>query len=66
MTETFPSRGGVPIRLTDERWAHIVDEHCELSELRGEVVKAVSDAEFVLAGRYAELLAVLMLDLRRS
>lgn len=28
------SRGQVRIRLTAERWAHIVEEHCELAGLR--------------------------------
>lgn len=65
MTENTLSRTGVPIRLTDERWAHIVDEHCELAGLRGEVLETISDAEYVVAGRYNELLAR-MLDSRRA
>ena len=24
----------IPIRLTDERWAHITEEHCELAGLK--------------------------------
>jgi len=66
MTETAQSRTGVLIRLTDERWAHIVDEHCEFAGLRGEVLETISDAEYVVAGRYNELLAVRMLDSRRA
>lgn len=29
MTETVLSKNNIPIRLTDERWAHITEEHCE-------------------------------------
>ena len=56
---------GVPIRPTDERWAHIVDEHCELAGLRDEVVEAVAEPERVLAGHEGELLAVRVVDDRR-
>ena len=52
------SRAGVPIRLTDERWAHIAEEHCELAGLREEVIAAVSEADRVLAGSLGELLAL--------
>jgi len=52
------SRGGVPIRLTAERWSHIVEEHCELAGLREEVLQTVSDAEAVYEGMTGELLAI--------
>jgi uncharacterized protein YuzE len=29
--EKVLSKNGIQIRLTDERWAHIVEEHCELA-----------------------------------
>jgi hypothetical protein len=62
MTEAATSRNAVTVRLTDERWAHIVEEHCELAGLRAEVLQTVSDAERVLAGRVGELLALRQLD----
>jgi hypothetical protein len=43
MTITVVSRGGIQIRLTDERWSHIVEEHCELAGMREEVLLTVSD-----------------------
>jgi hypothetical protein len=58
MTAVCLSRNRVRIRLTDERWAHVVEEHCELAGLREEVLATVSDAERVLAGAQGELLAV--------
>jgi len=56
------SRGGIPIRLTDERWAHIVEEHCELAGMREEVMQTISDAERVVTGNAGELLAVRMVE----
>lgn len=58
MIETITSKNGVAIRLTDERWAHITEEHCELAGLRGEVLEAVSHPERILVGGEGELLAV--------
>jgi hypothetical protein len=49
---------GTPIRLTDERWAHITEEHCELAGLRLEVLETVAKPERVLAGGEGEVLAI--------
>ena len=62
LTRTTRSRRGVPIRLTDERWAHISQEHGELAGLREEVVQAIGQAERVFAGQAGELLAVRRLE----
>jgi hypothetical protein len=58
MTATVLSRNGVPIRLTDERWAHIMEEHGELAGLHTEVLRVVGDPERILEGGAEELLAV--------
>ena len=58
MTETVISRNGVPIRLTDERWAHITEEHCELAGMRSEVLECIAEPGRVLEGHAGELLAV--------
>ena len=58
MLEDILSKNGVPIRLTDERWAHITEEHCELAGLRLEVLETIEDPSRILAGREGELLAV--------
>jgi hypothetical protein len=47
-----------PIRLTDERWAHITEEHCELAGFRLEVLETVAKPDRILAGGEGELLAV--------
>ncbi len=56
--ETIHSVHGVPIRLTDERWTHITEEHTELAGLRLDVLEAVATPERILAGGAGEQLAV--------
>ena len=58
MLHTVVSKGAKTIRLTDERWAHITDEHCELAGLRTEVLGAIAEPDKIVAGGYGELLAV--------
>ena len=58
MTDTVISRWGTPIRLTDERWSHIVEGHSELVGLRPRVLNALENAERILEGNNDELFAV--------
>ena len=58
MLNVVRSRGGTPVRLTDERWAHIVEGHNELAGMRLDVLEAVAEAERVLQGRAGECLAL--------
>ncbi len=57
MTETATSKNGTPIRLTDERWVHVTEEHAELAGYRFEVLDAITDPERIIAGNGGELLA---------
>ncbi len=41
------SINGVPIRLTEERWFHIVKHHPELKKLQKLVLRTVAEPEFV-------------------
>jgi len=52
------SKNGIFVRLTDERWAHIVEEHSEMAGLRHEVLEAITDPSMILEGRYGVLIAV--------
>ena len=52
------SHGGVPIRLTDERWSHITARHPEMRELRGRVLETLSEPDMTQEGNFGELLAV--------
>jgi len=47
-----------PSELTDERWAHIIEEHCELSGMRLDVLETVVNPACVLVGGDGKLLAV--------
>jgi hypothetical protein len=58
MAESVYSKNGVPIRLTDERWAHITEEHCELAGLRSEIMETVATPAEIFAGNQGELLAI--------
>ncbi|HMF55066.1 MAG TPA: hypothetical protein VK619_01790 [Pyrinomonadaceae bacterium] len=66
MTHTAISRNGVTIRLNDERWTHIVEEHGELSGMRAEVLQTISNAERVMAGGAGELLAVRIVETSKA
>jgi hypothetical protein len=58
LIETVTSKNGVEIRLTDERWAYITEEHCELAGMRLDVLETVASPERILAGGEGELLAI--------
>ena len=62
MISIVTSKGGVPIRLTDERWAHITEEHCELAGLRLEVLETVGNPDRILGGAAGELFAMRELE----
>jgi hypothetical protein len=66
MTDTVESSNGIQIRLTDERWAHITDEHFELAAMRRAVLECIGHPQRVLEGWSGELLAVRELELGRS
>lgn len=52
------SKNGIAIRLTDERWRHIAEEHGELDGMRQQVLDAVKQPDRILVGSEEELLAV--------
>ncbi len=58
MVDRVVSKRGISIRLTDERWTHITEEHGELAEFRADVIATVSSPDRVLLGGDEELLAI--------
>ena len=42
------SHAGVPIRLTDERWVHIVENHDDLAGYRSDVLQTIESPDVVL------------------
>jgi hypothetical protein len=61
--DTATSKNGIAIRLTEERWDHITDEHGEMAGLRLDVLETISNPIRVVAGGEGELLAVRELEL---
>src|SRR5256885_9718402 len=55
------SVNGVPIRLTDERWEHILDSHPELASYRETILDAVENPDYILSSRRGALAAVVVL-----
>lgn len=52
------SKNGVPIRLTDERWLHITEEHSEMAGSYFEVLETIEAPSAIYEGKAEELLAV--------
>jgi hypothetical protein len=49
---------GVPIRLTDERWRHIVNAHDEMAGYYDDCLHAIEEPDWVLAGSSGSLKAI--------
>jgi hypothetical protein len=56
--DVVESVDGVPIRLTAERWVHIVESHDEVAGYYDEVLETVARPEVVLAGYQGSLIGV--------
>ena len=52
------SQNGVLIRLTEERWKHIITGHSELVSYQAEILATIRYPEKILVGNHQELLAV--------
>jgi hypothetical protein len=52
------SQNGVPIRLTEERWFHIVENHDDLAGSYDDVLSTVENPDLVLSGYRGALIAV--------
>ena len=52
------SKNNVPIRLTEERWFHITEEHSEMAGYYFEVLETVEEPEAIYQGKMGELLAI--------
>ena len=56
------SKNNVPIRLTNERWLHIGEEHNELAGYYFDVLETISDAEEIYKGKKSECIAIKALE----
>jgi hypothetical protein len=58
------SVNGVPIRLTDERWEHILYRRPEMASFIETLLDAVGDPEYILRGYKGTLIAIVHLGKR--
>ncbi len=56
--DVIKSKNDVPIRLPEERWFRITEEHSEMAGYYFEVLEAVAQPEAIYEGRAGECLAV--------
>ena len=55
---TVFSKNGVPIRLTDERWKHIIETHPEIvSKDFSKITEIIENPDVIFKGDVGELLA---------
>ena len=52
------SRNGIPVRLTEERWQHIVRRHREMTDQRGRTLETIAEPDTIQQGDFGELLAI--------
>lgn len=52
------SRNGVSVRLTEERWRHIIDRHPEMDGQREKVLETLAGPDMIQEGDFGELLAI--------
>lgn len=52
------SQSGAPVRLSEERWQHIVRRHPELTDQRERVLETVAEPDAIQQGDFGELLAI--------
>lgn len=57
MAHTAKSVNGVTIRLPDERWVHITEEHAEMAGYLYDVLETVQEPLAVFEGNEGEVLA---------
>jgi hypothetical protein len=63
--EIVHSISNVPIRLTQERWDHIVDAHPYMSSNYEDMLDAIEAPEYILLGFRGALVAVVVLGKKR-
>ena len=56
--DVVKSINGVPVRLTDERWVHIIENHDDLAGYYGEVLGVVESPDYIIKGYKHALIAL--------
>ncbi|MCL0066027.1 hypothetical protein M1N79_04035 [Dehalococcoidia bacterium] len=66
MTNITYSVNDIPIRLTDERWTHIVENHDDIAGHYFDVLEAVANPTWILKGDEDELWAAKLISERKA
>ncbi|MFQ5706647.1 MAG: hypothetical protein ACE5HO_04310 [bacterium] len=66
MPDITYSVNNVPIRLTDERWRHIVENHDDMAGYYFDVLETVATPERILQGNEDELWAVKLISAKKA
>ncbi len=56
--DTVRSKNNVPIRLTDERWLHIIENHDDLAGYYDDVLATVEEPDYIVQGYGGALIAL--------
>lgn len=56
--DSINSKNNVKVRLTDERWRHIIEEHSEMAGYYYDVLETILKPDYIYKGIHGELLAV--------
>jgi len=60
------SVNNIPIRLTDERWTHIVENHDDIAGYYFDVLETVANPRWVFQGNEDELWAVKLVSKKKA
>ena len=52
------SQNGISIRLTEERWFHIIENHDDLAGYYDDVLYAIEDPDYIIQGYKKALIAL--------
>lgn len=52
------SKNDVPIRLTIERWEHIIRRHPEMDGEKAKVLQTITDPDLIQEGDFGELIGI--------
>ena len=52
------SKNNIPLRLTKERWHHIIMRHPELDGQKEQVLETITEQDMIQQGDFGELIAI--------
>ena len=66
MTNIAYSVNNIPIRLTDERWTHIVENHDDIAGYYFDVLETIANPMWIFEGDEDELWAVKLVSVKKA